>query len=289
MIIVIPSRGRHDTSLTLRRSIPASWRARTRVLVNTSEELAYSTAWPDYEVWTHAVENDIARVRQGAVERAGAEDDRVMMMDDDLQFYVRRQYHPPRLRDATTADIEHLLTACNAIVGPDIPLVSVSFRQHNDSTAGPYSMNGRADRVYALFVPVLRAIGYRYRFQPMENFDLALTLLRAGYPNLIWWHWANDQTTSNAPGGCSEYRTPELQAAAARSLAEAHGPFVTVKTGRRTKTSWQSFGGVRDDVICAWSAAFDAGRRQRGVAVPQPDVSPWLPKEALTYGHPSLF
>ena len=283
MILIVPSRRRHEGMLTLRRSIPESWRDRTIILVHATEAAAYRDAWPQFAVETHTC-HTISAIRQHAVESARARnEDRLVMLDDDLQFYVRRQYDPPRLRDATPQDLDQLWAATGALLGPDLPLIGVSFRQHNDSTRAPYTFNGRIDRAYAVYLPVLTEVDFQFgAVDFMENFDLALTLLLAGFPNLIWWHWANDQKTSDAPGGCSEYRTAELHVAAAQALARRHAPFVALTT-KTTKTAWLNFKGKREDVICAWAQAYVAGRRRRGRVPPHVDVWPWLPEEARVH------
>jgi hypothetical protein len=66
-------------------------------------------------------------------------------------------------------------------------------------------------------------------------------------------NWCNNQAEgSSADGGCSTYRTPELQAQAARLLAELHAPYVKV-VEKETKTAWG--GGTRTDVMIQWKRA----------------------------------
>src|SRR5262245_7539357 len=185
---------------TLRRSTPESWRTRTRLLVPAAEVETYAAAWPGYTIWASYAEG-IAAVRQEALERA--DDDKIVLLDDDLWFYVRRQYDPPRLRDAEPADLEALWAATEHCLSPDLPQIGVSFRQHNDGTLPAYTYNGRADRAFALHRPTLARLGITFGVHLMENFHVTLSLLRAGYPNMIWWHWASGQPASNMPGGCS--------------------------------------------------------------------------------------
>ena len=65
--------------------------------------------------------------------------------------------------------------------------------------------------------------------------------------------WVHNQGGSGSAGGCSTYRTPEIQAEAAHKLHEHHRPFVKV-VKKTTKTAWG--GGERTDVIVQWKKAY---------------------------------
>ena len=90
------------------------------------------------------------------------------------------------------------------------------------------------------------------RLEVMEDFDVALRLLRAGHDNVILNNWANNQAGSGKEGGCSHFRTPELHAACASKLASLHPGFVKV-VQKTTKGAWG--GGTRTDVNIAWKKA----------------------------------
>jgi hypothetical protein len=99
------------------------------------------------------------------------------------------------------------------------------------------------------------------RVPVMEDFDLTLQLLRAGFPNRVSYEFCWNQRGSGSEGGCSTYRTGEMQAAAARRLAELHPDFVKVVT-KSSKSNWKQ-GDMQErvDVIVQWRKAFEAGRR----------------------------
>jgi hypothetical protein len=78
--------------------------------------------------------------------------------------------------------------------------------------------------------------------------------------------------SSNAKGGCSAYRTPELMEKVANFLSQEHRGLVTVKT-KKTKGGWGGFpvdedGNVtRTDVIVHWKKAFQQGKRlKKGIS-----------------------
>jgi hypothetical protein len=109
---------------------------------------------------------------------------------------------------------------------------------------------------------VLKKEGVRFdRLPVMEDFDVALQLLRKGYPSLTLNNWVQDQSTSNAPGGCSTYRSLEVQAKGAKGLARLH-PNVVKLVEKTTKGAWG--GGTRTDVQVAWKKAYEEGKRNVG-------------------------
>lgn len=97
----------------------------------------------------------------------------------------------------------------------------------------------------------------------MEDFDVTLQLLRLGYENMVLFEWAWGQPSSNAPGGCSAYRTYEVQKAGAEGLAALHPDYVTPV--QKPSKNWRGFD-HRWDVKVRWKAALAEGaaRRQRG-------------------------
>jgi hypothetical protein len=73
----------------------------------------------------------------------------------------------------------------------------------------------------------MRVLGYNLdmfdnvelgRVDVMEDFDINLQLLRQGKPSKISYYYAQGQKSSNAEGGCSEWRTIEVHNAGAEKL-----------------------------------------------------------------------
>jgi hypothetical protein len=94
------------------------------------------------------------------------------------------------------------------------------------------------------------------RLKVMEDFDFTLTLLENGGRNAVTLDYVWNQTGSNQPGGCSDYRTAEVQAKAAKELAKLHpGVVKVVEKEVIGKTSW---GGMktRTDVRIQWRKAY---------------------------------
>ena len=89
----------------------------------------------------------------------------------------------------------------------------------------------------------------------MDDFEVTLALLCRGYPNGVLNTYAQNQKSSNAPGGASLYRTLGMHKAAAEKLASRYPQFVrTVE--KTTKTAWN--GATRTDVIVQWKKALES-------------------------------
>jgi hypothetical protein len=136
------------------------------------------------------------------------------------------------------------------------PHVGVATREGANIDTSLWKFNTRLLRILAYDAAVLRQLGIRFdRLEVMEDFDVALQLLRAGQSNACINWITHNQKSSNAPGGCSTYRTMEVQARAAHGLKALHPNFVKV-VEKETKTAWN--GQVRTDVIIYWKKAYQS-------------------------------
>lgn len=94
----------------------------------------------------------------------------------------------------------------------------------------------------------------------MEDFNVTLQLLKAGYPNIISLEWRVSVRASNASGGCSTWRTLERHNASARRMVELHKPFVQL---RRADTLWRGHTEPRLEVTIQWQKAMAFGLEAR--------------------------
>jgi len=157
----------------------------------------------------------IARRRQWWLEQTAA--DKLVMLDDDLRFDTRREDDPEKFLVSTFDEVSLLFRDIETQLDRFIHL-TVTPREGGNHTGaeGRYMEVGRATRVHGLRPRRIRELGCRYDHLPvMEDLDMKLQLLRLGHPNLIVNYMVQGQGQSNAPGGCSVYRTPELHAQAA--------------------------------------------------------------------------
>lgn len=176
------------------------------------------------------------------------------MLDDDLHFFKRRDDDRTKFRDITNAELRQMFNELELALGTH-PHAGIAAREGGNRATQQYLGNTRIMRLLAYDRAILAASGASFGYmEVMEDFHVALTLLRAGYPNKVLNDYCHNQAEgSNAPGGCSTFRTPELHEANANRLAERHAGYVTLVT-KETKTAWG--GGERVDVRIQWKKAY---------------------------------
>lgn len=258
MDIIIPSSGRPDRQTTLEALVQAG--LRPILVVQDREYKAYLENWaPLATVFRLPPEiTTIAPTRQFILERVG-QSDRFVMCDDDLWFYTRREEDRGRLRELTPYELREGFEVLDGLLYPGmvrhVPHVGFAAREGANRNTDPYIYNTRIMRVLGYRRSTLIDEGIRFdAMEVMEDFHVALSLLEKGYGNIIANDWCHNQAGSGAQGGCSTWRTPELQARAAHRLAELHPGLVRV-VQKETKTAWG--GGVRTDVVVQWKKAFE--------------------------------
>ena len=117
----------------------------------------------------------------------------------------------------------------------------------------------------------MRALGYNLKEFPsdvewgrtrvMEDFDISLQLLRRGKACKVSYYYAQGQKSSNADGGCSEWRTIDVHNEGAQRLHELHPTCVKI-VEKQTKTAWNGL--PRKDVIIGWKKAYKEGVENAG-------------------------
>jgi hypothetical protein len=259
MLIAIPSRARAAQVNHTFERLPPALQAQAVFFVPKAEVPEYAARFGNMAVQGVKVDG-IGKTRQFILDYAMANitNRKVTMLDDDLAFFVRRTDEPTKLEKATPADVKKLFARLENKLNKHAH-AGVAAREGANRCVDDFLYNTRMLRVLSYNAEVLKREKIRYdRLPVMEDFDVTLQLLRKGYSNVVLNQWAQDQGTSNAPGGCSTYRTPEVQAAGAYGLAELHPEFVTV-VQKETKTAWG--GGTRTDVRIAWKKAYDSANR----------------------------
>ncbi len=222
----------------------------------------------------------ISGVRQWLVD---LEKEKFVMTDDDHYMYRRVSPSSPKLRKADGRDLVVLYSRIEKLLD-EYPMVGVSARQGNDAYLGlrdggriyeirpGLTLNKRTCNMYGIRPDVLKKEGIRFDEVPlMEDMHVCLSLIARGYNVALITEFAWNQEASGVAGGCSSYRSYELQREAALKLARLHRPFVTVvkklskdKDGK----NWKTVGAERFDVRVDWTGAAAGGRRaaKRGFA-----------------------
>lgn len=203
---------------------------------------------------------NIGQTRQWIMENV--EDKVVVMMDDDLTFACRgkREDNPLYLSPCDDKDIYDMVWWLSSIHHSDYKLAGISAREGNNRKEGEFEYCARMMRAWAVDRETFFKIGARFDNLPcIEDFDVILHFLTHGYENIINNQYTTNQAGSNVSGGCSTYRTLEVQANAAKALAAKYPNFVKA-VEKFTKGAWG--GGIRTDVTVQWKKAFKQGVRQ---------------------------
>jgi hypothetical protein len=199
---------------------------------------------------------NLAQTRQVLMENV--EDDIIFMMDDDLSFAVRgkREDNPLYLSTANGYDIRNMVEKVYEYCEKE-GLAGVSMREGNNRKEEEVDYCSRMCRAWAVHMPTFRAIGAKFEQYPsVEDFDITLQFLLAGKRNAVLNNFTTNQFGSNTEGGCSEYRTMDVQKEAAEALAKKYPLFVKT-VSKETKTSWG--GETRVDVHVQWKKAYKYG------------------------------
>lgn len=272
MHIFIPSTKRHlmmdDGPLS---QIPEETRGLVRYVVPLGESVSYAMQLGNRARQGEVLECDavgIAATRRwiGSYCRA-AGIAKFIMMDDDVKFIMRQDVASTKLIKCSPEDVGQMLVAVGRQLDVDAH-VGVSARGGNNQRGV-----GDADSLVSHNTRTLRVLAYRTRefmemehgrVEVMEDFDVNLQLLRAGYSNADIGWYAQDQRMTNAPGGCSTYRTHEVHERSAQRLHELHPGLVALRQ-KSNKTDREGFG-TRTEVTISWKKAHLEGQRRKALS-----------------------
>lgn len=193
------------------------------------------------------LKTNIGDTRQAIME--SATEDVVVFADDDLRF--DRRISPRTSTQLEVADNLDLLfdsvlkaVDCGYIHGGIGPRQGNTF-VHKDSLRTHLVGNTLIKVCFRAFNMVwfvrekVAELGARWDTLPiMEDFAFSLYLIERGYPNAIINDFVWDQRGSNRVGGCSTYRTPELQKTCAIKLKNLYPRYIAL-TQKKSKSRWE--------------------------------------------------
>jgi hypothetical protein len=258
MDIVIPTFGRVGKQTTF-DNLPDKWKQRVDLIVRPCELEAHNKQDPKrrLHVLPEGVER-IADVRHWLVHKAQYfKSDQLVMLDDDMVFAARRTDEPNKFRNMVDQDFDDMFGDLAAQL-LEYAHAGISHREGANRNTDEYAECTRQMRVLGYQKKIMRSLNITGRTKVMEDFDVTLQLLRLGMPNRLCNMWVHNQGGSAVIGGCSSFRTPEVQAEAAHELHRLHPRYVKV-VEKETKTSWG--GGTRTDVTIYWKKAIKDGLR----------------------------
>jgi hypothetical protein len=178
-----------------------------------------------------------------------------LMLDDDFRFFRRREDGSGYLRKADQpGDMEECLNVTERYLSEGYAAVGISSRQGNNRMPA-CEYNTRINGAMAFHTEAYLACQHE-RLTVMEDFDVILQLLRSGKPNAKFSLFAYDQDKTQAPGGCSTYRTHQNHEESAYRLSELHPGLVKLRE-KRNRTGGAF--GTRTEVTIYWKRAYREG------------------------------
>ena len=262
MRIYIPTLFRNQTQITANR-LPTALLKNTVMVLDEQDKASLADNWKMISGTVATVVcplRGIGKVRQWIVDNHNVKKygPNILMLDDDLRFFVRRKDDTTKFLPAGDNDI----MACMAELENVMRVYAhagILAREGGNRVKSSVKVNTRLLRALAYNVHILRKLNVRFdRLKVMEDFGVALQLIEKGHANIALCNWVQDQTRSNAPGGCSTYRDLLMQDQGARMLRDLHPDFVSV-VRKKTTTAWN--GKERSDVKIFWGRAYASSQK----------------------------
>lgn len=256
MDLIIPTYGRSANQETLKQLLKAGLKP---ILVVQAREMDLYDQYLDRGIEVRVLPghiNTIAPTRQFIVDHVG-EHDKMCMIDDDLVFYKRRDDEKTKLREIELWELADAFSLMRLELRR-IPHIGFAAREGANRNTESFVFNTRIMRVLGYDRDVLISEHIQFdQMEVMEDFHVALSLLEKGYENLVLNEFAHNQAGSGKEGGCSHFRTKQLQAENAAKLVALHPGFVRL-VQKTTKGAWG--GGTRTDVQVQWKRAFQSSQ-----------------------------
>jgi hypothetical protein len=247
MQVFIPSRGRADNVKT---TVPFEH----ALVVPRAEVRAYRKY---HEHVIGCPVKGIAPTRQWIIENA-ATDDIVFFADDDGTFFERESMETTKLNMSDMPSLIEMWENIEHAFELGYPLVGISYRGGNNHFKVPWKSNQKAFSFWGVDRYVLKQEHIAIDTTPvMEDYYVNLSLLTRGHETRVCYRWCWNQPLSNAPGGCSIWRTPAIHAKGAKMLQAAFPRYVTL-VERAPKYGWYD-GAPRLDVRVQWQKAYKEG------------------------------
>ena len=256
MKIYIPTLGRVDNQITI-KSIPDNLLDKTYLVCSEKEAPALKKIHDNLIICpSQSKKEGIGKVRQYIIDKST--EPNLLFLDDDLIF-LKRENNSKKLKTIENTEFIKLYNWFLQKLNEGYPMVGLSARQGNHLSYPEKEIYlSRIFTVYALNAEILKNFNVRFdEMDLMEDFNVALRLIRYGFKTISNTEYAHAQKSSNQKGGCSLYRNIETQSKAARLLVKKHKPFV--KLVKKKTESWESRE-EREDVMIYWKKAFEKGR-----------------------------
>lgn len=260
MQIIIPTKGRMNSQLTIESLIGCELIKRTTLVCPPKEHFKLSVVREDMKV--EAQPNSDWKIHQKRAwilqewHKRGFE--KIIMLDDDLRFATRISDDDWHLKEIKGDELAVEFQRLEDKLGPEYPHVGFGARQGNNQLEEVgWKSPGKMCYALGYYLPVVIKECELGRIHLREDMELSLQLLLKGYPNAILTEVTVDQRGYDKPGGTSSERSVELSNSEAKKLAELFPGYVTT-IERKYKASLP-----RVEVIVQWAKALQDGQRTR--------------------------
>src|SRR3990167_54603 len=195
MIIIIPTKGRIGKQLTI-QNLPKQLYHKVYLVCPEKEKFWHQQNHSQITVNTQPdPDMGISAKRKWIIDTT--DDEKIVMLDDDLRFAYRRTDNPTLFRKAEEADLLEAFQQLENILSPEIPHAGFAVRGSGIGAAaqvGGWQTTGkRAMYSLAYYLPTVKANAEFGRLSTHEDIDVTLQLLRKGFPNAINFSFVTDQ------------------------------------------------------------------------------------------------
>ena len=262
--ILITTLGRENAQTTLvNLSASPALRERLWLVVQDHEYDLHRKIYPDMDIY--ALPSHIRNL--GATrhfllnntEEFGSTDGKIILLDDDMDFYWRPDEKDWHLKTPGPAELDQMFAEVDEALN-EFAHVGISGREGNNRQEEYFVFNTRYMRFLAYntsLFPEDLPIG---RIDGMSDFDLNLSLLRAGWPSLVFYRWAQGHKSTQTPGGCSLTRTHDTHSEEIDKMLEWHAGFVRDRI-KKNKTGGEF--GQRRELTIYWKKAFESSKKDQ--------------------------
>ena len=275
--IYIPSHRRPQDQKTF-DFIPRRLRKNTFIIVDQKDFKAYKKIYGANVI--KCPKNGICKTRQWIIENSKKK--YAIMLDDDMNFHIRNK--KLKLQRCSPKEFINMVKLLESWLEEGIIHVGISQRFGNNRIEEDYTEIARMNNAYAYNCKKMIELKEKHNISfdylenkhdkqlVMEDFLVTLSLLQLGFKNRVTYKYAWDQNQSGADGGCSLYRTSQMQKESAILLAQEFPKYVRVVKKESSKL-WKGFDSkIRTDVVIQWKKIFNTARRLEG------GIRSWLKK-----------
>lgn len=272
LYVYVPTRGRINTQKSMEflrlEKIHTEGIAKVEFVVPRCEALKFSEShsWARVSIvednWKIGTISDhILRTRRGRYK---------VLIDDDFQLLRRRDRNNPSQKGgvATDKDAFDLFERIRYWLDQGYVHGGISLRQTNHFCKdGWFKTNSRVSGFMFFDTKIVNQEDVRFNeVEERQDFHMTLSLLELGYLNVVDYEFTVGQylTGTNAPGGCSSYRSPEFLLEQAELLCKLH-PNVKLVYKDRTSEDAKKMGGDLGipDVNIQWVKSLGIRKKER--------------------------